>query len=1081
MISQSVIEQVRLRADISSVVGDYCDLRKKGGRLGCCCPFHNEKTPSFFININENTYHCYGCGEHGSAIDFVMKKEGLSFVEAVRKLAGRFGVHIVEEEDRRTDEQRQEALKKEAMLAVYQKAQEFFVSELYRDTPEAKAALAYTTNRWDEKFCKEKGIGYAPKSWQGLVDFAKKNSLSLDLLLEVGLVKTSEKGGRQYDFFRERIMIPIRDKYGRVIGYTARDLTGNDETPKYLNSPTSLLYKKEHSVFGIDIASRAAVLQHQFFLVEGAPDVLRLQCIKVPNAVACLGSDWTDEQLAALKRYADTLIFLPDADPPKAGQAFGTGISKVLKTGRRAWEQGFHVFVREIPLGQNGVKNDPDSYCKSKAILEDLEQVDFVLWYAKKRIAAPAGMFEGDPMEDIAALVACLDKEYEIDKYIAILHDEIAKGKSMWRKAIEAAKRQQGEDRLKQDKNQVSLELFEKFGFQEHYKTYISIGANGKTIRWSNFVLHPLFHIRDNQSALRLFEIENEDGDKSIVEFKQEDLVSLTKFKQKVESLGNFVWLVKDEQLTRLKQYLYKTTETAELITQLGWQRKGFFAFGNGIFDGFKWLPVDTYGIVRMGDKGNFYLPAFSSIYKDDAQLYQFERSFVHNNWNAVTLRFYCEQLIEVFGDNAKIGIAFLLASLFRDVVTAQTKSFPILNLFGPKGSGKSELGHSLMSFFIIENTPPNIQNSTLPALADTVAQCANALVHIDEFKNTIDIDKREFLKGLWDGAGRNRMNMDKDKKREVTRVDCGVILSGQEMATADIALFSRFIFLRYNKSEFTAEAKEKFQRLRNVRKLGCSHLTLELLKHRTWFEANFREAYQTTTKDMQERLGDTIVEDRVLLNWIIPVAAFKCLKSRVDLPFEYIDLLKVACEGLVAHNKELKQNNEIAEFWDIVVYLRQEGQIVMDANYRIDYFKRLKVDESKSAIEFKESKQVLSIRYKGIFELYMLHGRKAGLTLLPKNSLGYYLEHSPAYLGKRHSMRFKNIIRGQQQYGVPALGTPAPEESVTDQAYCFDYDMLKEQFNINLEVSTASIYSDLIDDDEPDEPKQDPQQRMDL
>ena len=339
MISQSVIEQVRLRADISSVVGDYCDLRKKGSRLGCCCPFHNEKTPSFFLNLNENTYHCYGCGEHGSVIDFVMKKEGLSFVEAIRHLAGKFNIHIEEEEDRRTDKEKQEALKKEALLVVYQKVQEYFVNELYRDTPEAQAALAYAIKRWDEKFCKEKGIGYAPNSWQGLIDFAKKNSISIDLLIEVGLVKTSEKNGRLYNLFRERLMIPIRNRYGKVIGYTARDLTGKEDTAKYLNSTTSLLYKKEQSVFGIDVASRAAMLQHQFFLVEGAPDVLRLQCIKVPNAVACLGSDWTDEQLEILKRYADTLIFLPDADPPKSGQAFGTGISKVLKTGRRAWEQ----------------------------------------------------------------------------------------------------------------------------------------------------------------------------------------------------------------------------------------------------------------------------------------------------------------------------------------------------------------------------------------------------------------------------------------------------------------------------------------------------------------------------------------------------------------------------------------------------------------------------------------------------------------------------------------------------------------------------------------------------------------------
>lgn len=547
------------------------------------------------------------------------------------------------------------------------------------------------------------------------------------------------------------------------------------------------------------------------------------------------------------------------------------------------------------------------------------------------------------------------------------------------------------------------------------------------------------------------------------MEFKQEDLVSLNKFKQKTESLGNYVWLVKEEQLTRLKQYLYKATETADIIHQLGWQKKGFFAFGNGIFDGQKWHKIDDYGIVRLGELGNYYLPAFSSIYKDDAQLYQFERNFVHHDWQSISLKAYAKLLIDVFGDNAKIGIAFYLATLFRDIVTAHTKSFPILNLFGPKGSGKSELGHSLMSFFIIENTPPNILNSTLPALADAVAQCANALVHIDEFKNTIDLDKREFLKGLWDGAGRNRMNMDKDKKREVTRVDCGVILSGQEMATADIALFSRFIFLRYNKSEFTAEAKNLFYHLKDVRKLGCSHLTLEILRNRAWFESNFREAYDITFKEMQEALAGVVVEDRIMQNWVIPVAAFKCLEHRIELPFTYAELGNIACDGMIAQNGELKQNNEVAVFWDIVNYLRQEGAVFIGADYRLEWKDKLKVDNTAAPQEFLKPKQILYLRYKRIFELYLIHGKKIGEPLLPKNSLAYYLEHSPAYLGKRRSYRFKNIIQGYTQTTVvQSVGSVERKEETTfDQAYCFDYEMIVEQYGVNLDISFDDLTND--------------------
>ena len=1083
MIAREVIEKVRLRADITSVVSEYCSLKRTGSRLTCCCPFHDEKTPSFFVSPNRNSWHCFGaCDEGGDAISFVMKKEGINFDTAVRKLANKYGVQI-EVADEPTAEQRQQALKKEALLVLYASVQKFYEHNLYTDDPKAKAALAYACERWDKDYVRETGIGYATSDWQGLINYAKANSLSLELLKEVGLITTSEKNNREHDFFHERLMIPIRNRYNQVIGYSARTLSSDDKTPKYINSKTSDLYKKEQSIFGIEVAWRAAQKAGHFVLVEGAPDVMRLQLIGINQAVACLGSQWTDDQFAILKRYATTLIFVPDIDPPKEGQAFGTGIDKVLKAGERAWKQGFAVYIKEIPHEKGDEKRDAGSYFKIKKTYDDLEQQEFIIWYANKRVNYPQMFNTGNtPVDDVADLLAEVEQEHEIDRYINLLHDVI-KGKGMWRKAVTEAKRRKSSASLKEDNNTLHLDLFEQFGFQEKNHAYIAISANGKPIHWSNFVLHPLFHIKDNLSALRLFEIENEHGQKEIIEFKQEDLVSLTKFKQKVESLGNYVWLAKEEQLTRLKLYLYRTTETAELITQLGWQKKGFFAFGNGVFYGGKWQPVDTFGIVKLGETGNYYLPAFSSVYKDDAQLYQFERNFVHNNWNAISLRNYCEQLIEVFGDNAKIGICFLLATLFRDVVTAQSKSFPILNLFGPKGSGKSELGHSLMSFFIIENTPPNIQTSTLPALADAVAQCANALVHIDEFKNTIDIDKREFLKGLWDGAGRNRMNMDKDKKREVTRVDSGVILSGQEMATADIALFSRFIFLRYNKSEFSPEAKKKFDHLTDIRKLGCSHLTLQLLQHRSYFEGNFKSAYTRATRDIQDALGDTVIEDRILKNWITPVAAFACLQGKIDLPFDYFDICKVAVKGIIEQNKELKQNNEISVFWDIVDFLRQDGQISFGADYRIEMYTKLKVEEGAIPQEYANPKSVLLLKYKRIFELYQLHAKKIGESLLPKTSLAYYLENSAAYLGKKKSVRFKYVVHGNPVTTTETVnGYPTQiDQTTVDQAYCFDYGLIKDMYGINLEISTTNINADLLEETEqekqddpfePDEPE---------
>ena len=506
--------------------------------------------------------------------------------------------------------------------------------------------------------------------------------------------------------------------------------------------------------------------------------------------------------------------------------------------------------------------------------------------------------------------------------------------------------------------------------------------------------------------------------------------------------------------------YLYEQTETATEITQLGWQRKGFFAFGNGAYHNGQWHPTDDYGIVRLDGVGNFYLPANSRIYRDETKLFQFERRFVHLSYSNISFRQYTDQLIKVFGDNAKVGIAFYIATLFRDVVTGITKSFPILNLFGPKGSGKSELGHSLMSFFISENIPPNIQNSTEAALAETVAQCANALVHLDEYKNTIELTKREFLKGLWDGSGRTRMNMDRDKKRETTAVDSGIILSGQEMPTIDIALFSRLIYLTFNKSEFDADAKKNFDELTEMRKLGCSHLTLQLLKHRALIEAEFSANFRAALNDILIAVEHDGIEDRILRNWAIPLAVIRTLSGTLDLAFGYRDMLKICINGIRKQNAECKSNNELANFWNVVNFLHQNGDIYIDGDYRIVYQTHFKGKGQKDLIIFSRTKPVLYIRKTRILMLYKKNGKLVGDTTLPTESLKYYLENSKEYLGVKQSMRFKNIINGIHQVETVETETGFKQLSTTDsidQAMCFDYEMLRDSFGINLEVEMST------------------------
>lgn len=288
MIDERIIEQILDRADIVDVIGGYVELKKKGANFSACCPLHQEKTPSFMVNPARGTWHCFGCGKGGNVIGFLMEHDTLAFPEAVRSLGKRYGIEV--EETKLTPEQEQQRMKRESMYIINQRCAEHFRQNLL--DPKHKVAADYVKGRWGEAYAEEMGIGYAPDSWDDLLRFAQSSSLSIELMTEMGLLKEREKGGL-YDFYRYRVMIPIRDRYRRVIGFTARDMSEDKKVAKYLNPIESDIYHKKDSIFGIDIAIRQAAKEDKFYLVEGGPDAMQLQRIRVNNTVASLGGDWT--------------------------------------------------------------------------------------------------------------------------------------------------------------------------------------------------------------------------------------------------------------------------------------------------------------------------------------------------------------------------------------------------------------------------------------------------------------------------------------------------------------------------------------------------------------------------------------------------------------------------------------------------------------------------------------------------------------------------------------------------------------------------------------------------------------------
>lgn len=406
-IKDKYIDIVKSRVDICQLVTDLSPetfLKSSGPhRKKCCCVFHQESTPSLMLDTATNRYKCFGCGKSGDVITFVEEMQGCEFGDAIRTLVDMYcpDVNANDLYEQKTSAEEDEEYRKAETMYIYNKlAQEFFVAQYEADNEEAAACRMYaeksdysTGGRWDKEFCRAYGLGYSPSKGNKFLQFAKEKGLNLSILAQMGLLREDENHpGNYYDFYRGRLMIPQRDRYGRVQTFTARSLKP-EAYAKHLNGCDSPIYKKSTSIFGIDIAMKAARQTGKVYLVEGTPDVMRLQSLGIANVVASLGGSWTREQLSYFSRFSCSLCFIPDSDAPKDGELFGAGEKFVFTNGRLATEMGFQVSVREIPF--NGHKQDADSYITSLSCWETLNEEDFILWYADKHYKPTAPMTTG--------------------------------------------------------------------------------------------------------------------------------------------------------------------------------------------------------------------------------------------------------------------------------------------------------------------------------------------------------------------------------------------------------------------------------------------------------------------------------------------------------------------------------------------------------------------------------------------------------------------------------------------------------------------------------------------------------------
>ncbi len=335
----SFIDELVARNPIEDVVGQYVALKRSGANLFGLCPFHGEKTASFSVNPSKGIYYCFGCHKGGGAINFQMEIEGLSYPDAVRALAKRAGMEVPEDEQYQSRYRQQERL-----WALLKEAGRFFHSQLY--SPAGRECLEYTQKRGLSKaVITNFGIGFAPNSWNALVDAMRKKGYTDQELRDADLV--GEKNGRIYDRFRNRLMFPIIDVRGNVIGFGGRVL--DDSKPKYLNSNETLVFNKRRNLFGLNFAKKTK--QPYLILVEGNIDVVALHQYGFDNAVASLGTSLTEEQVALLSRYTEQVVLTYDGD--EAGQRAAQRAIPMLE------KAGLQVKVLQMQDAK-----DPDEFLK---------------------------------------------------------------------------------------------------------------------------------------------------------------------------------------------------------------------------------------------------------------------------------------------------------------------------------------------------------------------------------------------------------------------------------------------------------------------------------------------------------------------------------------------------------------------------------------------------------------------------------------------------------------------------------------------------------------------------------------------
>ena len=1045
-IVKSSIDKLLDSIEIVDVIENYITVQKAGVVYKACCPFHEEKTPSFTIYPKTGTYKCFGCGEGGNALDFVINFRKLPFIEAIEDLAknSNFSLEYIKGNEINFREQHEQEM---SLLDINRWAKDYYHKRLMLDDDWASPHIFKRgLTEADIKFWE---LGFAGE------DFAITNALKekgkLNDAHKLGIVKKSDKGN-SYDKFQNRIIIPIHDRKGNIIAFGGKSEKSDKKIPKYINSDDCEgIYEKSKTLYGLYKNADAIRRANAAYLVEGYFDVISLVRVGVQNTVASCGTALTEEQAKLLRKFCEKVIIFYDGDTP--------GWKATLKALEILLKFSFQIYIVTTPgriytdVEEKIFNEDPDTIAQKFEISSFLEKytaeaLPFIAAHLYE--SAQDTFYKGQAIAKISELLSIIPNVVTKQEYIKEIADIINFSKSTLKKEVDKVDNERIKkisEKLKDDDksdadfpNEQARISWLKYGFYEDdrfgkFGYWFNNGKKGKE-HLSNFLMKSLYLIEGDKSddSKRIIEIRNEINVERIIDLRIKTLNSIPEFKSQVEKLGKFVFRGSMGYLDLLKLELYDNEKHCKEVKNLGWQSEGFYAFANGVYDCEKFTEVDSHGVVLFKDQ-YYFTPALSKIYVHIKNAYKNDKKFIHISNKNINFKKWSKLFNEAhnYGDNynGSIAILFFCAAIFRDHIFESCENyFPILFLFGKPQTGKTKMAEGLLAMFGIKQDVLNLSNTTKAGISKKLAEFTNALAFLDEYKNTLEVEIVQFTKSIADGQGRNKSDLTADEKTTSTPINSAAIIAGQDKPTADIALFTRCIMETFMEREFN---KDAFDELTDMQKDGLTSITLEVLRNRFIIEKDFKTFFRQAQKDfhaqselhnsklMSEKKSPVQMQERLITSVSCLFGAFACLETRLEFPFTKEEIKSILFNQILKQSEMITYSNDISTFWDCVQDLFYLGLLQEGTHFKI-------------ANEFDNDlgihRNLLFLQFKTVHSLYAVqHRKQTGKSGMDKDSLLSYLKYSKEFIRTTTNTRFSS--------------------KVSNSAHIFDYDEISKHINL--------------------------------